>query len=611
MVRVPLERTSDCPENETLAALVGGQLRLDQHPDVEAHLAGCSACQNLLAVAVDALGDTSGPVAEELSDGLQLGEVLASKYRIEGVLGSGAMGTVYAARHGELGQLVAIKVLQSAAPTAAARFLREAKITAHLRSEHTARVFDFGRTGEDAPFIVMEHLAGEDLANLSKRGPVSAARAAAYAVQVCKALSEAHAAGVVHRDLKPSNLFLTRRSDGSECIKVLDFGISKRLSEGTSDESHELTHTQSLLGSPAYMSPEQLRESKDVDARTDIWSLGVVLYELVTCRRPFNATSLAALSASIAADEPPSLSSLRTDVPVAFERVVMRCLRKDPRERFPSAAELAAALAPIGQPRPGRLRSWGCLAVVVLALGTGLVLFNAGERDSAEAIGEPPELQASVPPPQPVLPAIQCDLHPSAAASRVSVSRVGASSPLERSWPLSAFCESRGTAAVELLDSFGSKPLALHAQLAPPLPFHEISIEWTDTERAVRIRRTLMENVTFKVEGADCARVDALLVSSPALPAPIRATRTISDAPCRFVARLPFETFNTTLALSLMPSHYTARDVPFDRSALTLAVERKALKKNAVVESPVVVPAQPVEPPRRPEPCVPPKYCQD
>jgi hypothetical protein len=136
---VPIDQSSDCPDDETLAAIVGGQLRLDQQPGVEAHVAGCPVCQDVLAAAACALGDTFGHDARELADGAQLGQVLASKYRIEGVLGAGAMGTVYAARHGELGQLVAIKVLHSAAPTAAARFLREAKITAQLQSEHTAR----------------------------------------------------------------------------------------------------------------------------------------------------------------------------------------------------------------------------------------------------------------------------------------------------------------------------------------------------------------------------------------------------------------------------------------------------------------------------------------
>ncbi len=590
---MPTPRTSDCPEQETLAALIGGQLLLDQHPDVEAHLAECSACQNLVAAAACALEDTEDRPAETGVSLPRPGEMLASKYRIEGVLGRGAMGTVFAARHGELGQLVAIKVLQSALPEAAPRFLREAKISAQLRSEHTARVFDFGRTEVGTPFIVMEHLSGEDLARVLRRGTLSPGLVVEYAVQICSALSEAHAAGVVHRDLKPSNLFVTRRLDGSVCIKVLDFGISKRLSEVASEESHALTQEHSILGSPAYMSPEQIKESKDVDARTDIWSLGVVLYELSTGRRPFNAQSLSALSAAIAADEPAPPSSENPAVPVALDRAVMRCLNKDPSARFATALELAAALRPAPTSFVSKaLRARGWALGALLALTTVWILVPLSERERTNevltSVRREPLTPAVSPPPL----SIECDLALPAAQTRISILRAGDAAKLQRSWPLERFCDRTSNVGQEFASTFGAVPLSVRAELEPPLPFHRVEVAWSASERAVRIERTAEQRVTLELLGSGCEQIGAVSVSAQGLPVNANAAKRPGASSCQHVVQLPFEAFGRKLGFELDRSSYVALGVPFDGNTLAVTIRRKPARSE------------------RPKPCIPPEYCR-
>ena len=272
------------------------------------------------------------------------GDVLLGKYRVERLLGKGGMGLVVAARHLELGELFAIKLLL---PTALAqaevveRFVREARSSARLRGEHVARVHDVGRLPDGAPYMVMEYLEGKDLrALVRKGGPLPVEDAITFVLQACEAIAEAHAAGIVHRDLKPANLFLSRRPDGSPSVKVLDFGISKQ----TGVEEVELTSTGAMLGSPMYMSPEQIARAKSADARADIWAMGVVLYEILTGRGPFKADSVLELAALILQTEPPRPLELRPDLPPAVEAVILRCLRKRPEERFQTIGELAAAL---------------------------------------------------------------------------------------------------------------------------------------------------------------------------------------------------------------------------------------------------------------------------
>jgi serine/threonine protein kinase len=277
------------------------------------------------------------------------GDLLAGKYRIEHVLGVGGMGVVVAARHEELGQLVAIKFVRDQAlgnAEAVERFLREARAAVKLRSEHVARVLDVGKLESGAPYMVMEFLEGRDLSQiLDTDGPMPLAKAVALVLQACEAVAEAHSAGIVHRDLKPQNLFLTRTVGGFPKLKVLDFGVSKATGL-TSDGRGALTRTSAMLGSPLYMAPEQMRSSRDVDARVDIWALGVVLYELLTCRWPFEAESMPELCLKVVAEPPTSLAARRPEVPAGLVAAVERCLEKDPAKRFPAVSELAHALEP-------------------------------------------------------------------------------------------------------------------------------------------------------------------------------------------------------------------------------------------------------------------------
>jgi serine/threonine-protein kinase len=275
------------------------------------------------------------------------GEIVAGKYRVEEVLGVGGMGVVLAVRHTTLNELYAMKFLlpQGAKePDAAARFMREAKAAVRIKSEHIARVNDFGELENGSPYIVMEHLEGIDLRALTKRdGAQSPMIAADYVIQACAGLAEAHQLGIVHRDLKPSNLFLTRRADNTPLVKVLDFGISKA---ATDSALPTITATHESFGSPAYMSPEQIRSTKNVDVRSDVFSLGVILFELLTGRLPFEGSTSSALLAAIAADEPLTLREVMPDADVELEAVVTRCLQKKPADRFPTVSALAFALAP-------------------------------------------------------------------------------------------------------------------------------------------------------------------------------------------------------------------------------------------------------------------------
>jgi serine/threonine-protein kinase len=276
-----------------------------------------------------------------------IGATIAEKYVVERVLGEGGMGIVLAARHRELDQRVAIKCLLpeiAQRGVAAERFRREARAVASMRSEHTCRVLDVGTLPDGIPFMIMEYLDGCDLAQeLERRERLPYREAVAYMLQACEALSEAHNAGIIHRDLKPANLFLEQRGTGARRVKVLDFGVSKSLLDA--QKSQALTQTANMVGSPLYMSPEQLESSRDVDARTDIWGLGVVLYELILGQPPFAAASIPQLIAAVINERPHKFPD-HLQVPAELEAVVQRMLSKDRRERYSSIEEVIEQLAP-------------------------------------------------------------------------------------------------------------------------------------------------------------------------------------------------------------------------------------------------------------------------
>ena len=279
------------------------------------------------------------------------GDRIAGKYVVERVLKRGGMGVVLAARHAELGQPVAIKVLLPELSGDAAmvtRFLREGRAVSALRSDHVVRVHDVGRLDGGTPYLVMEMLHGSDLdRRVRKKGPLPFHEAVGYVMQVCEALVEAHALGIIHRDLKPSNLFLVDLPSGVVTVKVLDFGISKTTGlDAPLNDGHGLTTTEAVLGSPTFMAPEQLKSAKYVDARADIWSMGLVLYFLITGKLAFDAETLGAYLVKILQEEPIPVRSWAPDLPEELAQVIHRCVQKDPDRRYQNAAELRAALAP-------------------------------------------------------------------------------------------------------------------------------------------------------------------------------------------------------------------------------------------------------------------------
>ncbi len=278
-----------------------------------------------------------------------VGQVIAQKYRVDRVIGQGGMGVVVAGFYLELDQPVAIKFLLSETglqSEGAERFRREARAAAKIHSEHVARVFDIGLLDERVPYMVMELLQGHDLEQeLELRGPLPFAEAVGYLLQAIDAVAEAHSVGIVHRDLKPTNLFLAERADGSRIIKVLDFGISKSLG-GSRPREVALTRTAAFVGSPLYMSPEQMRSARDVDARTDVWALGAILYIMLTGQLPHPGQSLPEVCLAVMNSSPRPLKDFLQDAPDELDGVLTKCLAKDPACRYASVAELAEELLP-------------------------------------------------------------------------------------------------------------------------------------------------------------------------------------------------------------------------------------------------------------------------
>ncbi len=384
-----------------------------------------------------------------------IGDVIEGRYEVTHMIGQGGMAMVVGAKHLRLGTPVAIKFSYAeiaASPVARERFLREAQAAASLKSPHVAKVSDFGILPDGTPFMVIEYLEGCDLSEQLKKSetPLLVEDVIDCVVEACDALAEAHARGIVHRDIKPSNLFLTKDARGLTTLKVLDFGIAT----APTSSSGVLTQTTEAFGSPHYMSPEQIRGAKLVDARSDVWALGVVMYELLTAQHPFVGEHPAAVVASIIADEAPPITSVRA-VPLPVENILAACLSKAPAHRPQTVEELAVLLAPFGgersravvarfapslaplshragaaavtpsltpgslaprslstadeatQPTPSPIRQGWLLAAAVL-----LVLFAAGvwgahlfTTSAVPVVDVPPALVLLVPPPpEPVLP---------------------------------------------------------------------------------------------------------------------------------------------------------------------------------------------------------------
>ncbi len=323
--------------------------------------------------------------------GIRPGDVIAGKFEVDRVIGSGGMGYVVAARHLQLGQMVALKFMRAevCTPDFKSRFLREARNTVRLKSRHVSRVLDVGALENGTPYMVMEYLEGADLsALLQKRGPLPAHEACEYILQACEAIAEAHGYGIVHRDLKPANLFLTKGQSGEPVLKVLDFGVSKLLDLGSDDDSGDprrdrldsvVTKATDILGSPSYMAPEQIVSARDADARSDVWSLGVILYRLMSGKPPFHAASLGELIQSIMHAPIPNLRDAKPDVPEGLEHVVARCLERDRAQRLGDVIELARLLAPYAGPvaTPSLER--------IAILGPALVTLAAEANPSHEA----------------------------------------------------------------------------------------------------------------------------------------------------------------------------------------------------------------------------------
>jgi len=304
---------------------------------------------------------------EPSSVATSVGKIVAGKYRLVRLLGSGGMGEVYEAHHAGIGRRFAIKFLHQLLAgnrEAVARFQREAQAAGGLENENIAAVVDIGVAEDGAPFLVMEYLEGEDLSRLLVRsGPLPVPRAAYIAIQTCRGLAAAHARGIVHRDLKPENLYVCKRNDGSDQVKILDFGIAKlHVSTG-------LTQTGTTMGTPFYMSPEQARGAKEVDPRTDLYSLGVILYEMLSGAKPHPGDSYNEILYHVLTQEPTPLSAIRPGLPLGLSQVVGKSMAHEVSNRFSSAAELTTALIPFA----GR-NVTPVLSQVGLAVATGATM---------------------------------------------------------------------------------------------------------------------------------------------------------------------------------------------------------------------------------------------
>ncbi len=385
--------------HDTVSAFLAGVLSPTESESVETHLDQCDDCRRLVSEVVRqrrgthaSLGSTDVvPVGTILP--AAIGDVIDGRYRIVQLLGVGGMGCVFEAHQVHLNQRVALKfILPSMVTEASAvgRFMREARAAARLRTPHVCHVLDLGTLATGTPFLAMEFLEGETVEQrLGREGPFSVPLAVRVVFEVIDALAEAHGIGVIHRDLKPANLFFARAPTGVEVVKVLDFGIAKSVHP---DIEHGLASTAAsmVLGSPQYMAPEQLVPGTPADHRADIWSLGCVMYQLLTGVVPFNGQTLVDLMYAIQRHPFEPVRVRRPDVPPALEAVVHRCLAKSPSQRPQTVQALREALfAAVDAPAPG---GPAALAATVLSAATvaasAPTQLSAPKRRASSPVGQ-------------------------------------------------------------------------------------------------------------------------------------------------------------------------------------------------------------------------------
>jgi serine/threonine protein kinase len=364
-----------------------------------------------------------------------VGSTVAGKYHIDRLIGRGGMGAVFQATNAAIGKRVALKFLRAerGAQREAARFQREALAASLAESPHIVQIFDSGQSERGQPFLVMELLTGEDLRErLRREERLDPAAAVRIGVQVLKALRQAHAAGIVHRDLKPDNVFLCRREDEPSFVKLVDFGISKLQQRAGVDT---LTHEGAVLGTAFYMSPEQAQSFPDIDGRTDLYSVGAMLFEMLSGAPPHRAPTYEAVLIAICTKDAPDVRTRAPHVPAELARVVTRALSREREARYGSASEMLAALeaasvgpAEVGTEtpaarsrwRPDRVRS-AVLALVAATGGFALAapfVTRTAPREPAAAISPPvpvtPGLATSTDAPTPAELAAPASLPPPA-----------------------------------------------------------------------------------------------------------------------------------------------------------------------------------------------------
>ncbi|AKU98395.1 Serine/threonine protein kinase [Labilithrix luteola] len=502
---------------------------------------------------------------QQLVGGITPGAILDGKYLVGELIGSGAFGLVYEATNLELDEKVALKVMRPEVAVdnkMVARFAREAKAAAAIRSEYVATVYDVGTGRDGLPYIVMEYLAGKHLgAIVEESGPMQPRAAVEYALQLCEALAVAHSKRIVHRDIKPENLFLAERAGGMPIIKVLDFGISKAALTGSIFGNElPIVQTVNLMGTPLYMSPEQVRCTDVVDMRSDIWSFGMVLYEILTGTTAFEGASIPQICAAILETQPKPIEVYRHDLPSGLVEVVSRCLEKDVNRRYQNVAELALALMPFG-PKRSRLNVERAVAV----------LQGAGQVDPALKVD-------SVPPPP------SSDLYPPVSIPRPA--------PLGLSVRLSE----------------GSDTLPANVVAAPSV--NDPSITANIRKDGRRSRASIVVAIAVVLVGVTGAAAVFLHRSPAPAPAPARAeATTASAAPAGTVATEP-TTATATATATPEPgtpeptatgtgTTATAKNAPAPQVRAVAGHPRAstpAAKTAAAVATPTAAPAAPPAP---------------